>query len=262
MRGALPLLGLLLGLLLAGTETAWAQPAGLTPLPAAALRAVEADFTLLLEDGRRLRLAGIELPRRPLADPSPQPWPLEQAARAVLDRLRDQPLTLLAATDSSADRWGRLPVQVVRADGRWVQDELLRQGLARVATSPDDRTGAALLLAAEAPARQSTLGLWGDPAMALRRPEETPRLVDSRQVVEGLITSVHAGRSDIFLNMGEDWRRGLGVRLSRRLAATLPGDPQTLAGRRIRVRGWIGKASGPILTLSHAEQMEVIGGWP
>jgi endonuclease YncB( thermonuclease family) len=45
------------------------------------------DGTLRLDDGAALRLAGVDLPRRPLALPGSQPWPPGDAARDGLRRL-------------------------------------------------------------------------------------------------------------------------------------------------------------------------------
>jgi endonuclease YncB( thermonuclease family) len=47
----------------------------------ATIAEVSDDGTLRLADGATLRLAGIDLPRRPLALPASQPWPPADAAR-------------------------------------------------------------------------------------------------------------------------------------------------------------------------------------
>lgn len=219
------------------------------------------DFTLTLADGRRLRLAEIELPRRPLSDPSSLPFPPAQSAREALRPLLQGSLRI-RIEGPAPDRWGRWPAHLITADGRWVQTELLRQGWARVFTTATEHALALPLLRAETPARDAGLGLWGNPATALRRSDQTSRLIDSWQVVEGRVTSVHKNRGGIFVDLGEDWRRNLGLRLSRRTAARLPGDIQAMTGRRLRVRGWIGKGIGPIMDISHAEQIEAMDDWP
>jgi endonuclease YncB( thermonuclease family) len=199
-----------------------------------------------------LRLAGIELPER-----AP---PLLAQAQARIAELFNQARFLKAT--AKPDRWNRLPVEAISQDGRWVQAVLLAEGLARVATTPDERLGAAEMLAAEDQARQARRGIWAEPAYALRRPEDCAKLLDSVQVVEGTIASVDVTKSAVYLNFVEDWRHGLGIRIPHGLLRKLAYDPASLNGHRLRVRGWIGKGAGPLIEVSHAEQIEVLDGPP
>lgn len=226
-------------------------PDGLDPAGTVRLVAVRGNDSLVLEDGRLLRLAGVALPRTGAVKPQ----------QAVLSLTAGQSLGLYIA--GKPDRWGRLPAHLMTADGHWLQGDLLRQGLARVQTAPDDRAAAARMLEAEAEARLAKRGLWGDPATALRAPEETPRLLDSVQVVEGAVTSVNVTHGFTYVNFGEDWRSGLGLKIPQGLLRRMPGDLSALAGRRLRVRGWIGKGAGPMMEISHPEQIELVDGpWP
>jgi endonuclease YncB( thermonuclease family) len=219
--------------------------------------ASQCDGTLTLRDGRRVHLDGIETPHRSLGDRTVKPWPLAAQACQTLRELTAGSLALYRS-GRDEDRYGRLPAQAFTADGRWVQGELLRRGAARVATTPDNRLLAPALLLAETEARDSRQGMWGDPATALRRPEEAVHLTDSIQVVEGPVSSANMTRDADYLNFGEDWRRSLGVRIPRAVLSKLVVDPLSLAGHRIRVRGWISKGVGPIIEISHPEQLEVI----
>jgi len=224
--------------------------AGMEALAPARISAIGKDGTLTLEDGRQLRLAGIEFPHRPL----------NRHVKEVLAALMDgNPPILHSATDEP-DRWGRWPVHVVSADGRWVQDALLRQGLARVATSPDDRLAAAEMLAAETEARDAKRGLWADPAFMVRRSDQALHWLDSVQVVEGLVTSADSVRGVVYLNLGDDWKHSLGIRIPHGLLRHFAYDPISLNGHHLRVRGWIGKGVGPLIEISHAEQLEVLDG--
>jgi len=239
-----------------------AEPlAGWSPLGPPCQASLAGNGDLTLTDGRRLHLAGIELAHRPIGERSAKPWPLAAQARQLLAELTGGPLTLYAdGTDT--DRYGRWPVQAVTGDGRWLQGELLRQGLARVATTPDSRAAIRPLLAAEAPAREAKLGLWAERETALRAPDQLLRWLDSVQVVEGRVTSAALVKGAVYLNFGEDWRRMLAVRLPKPLLAQTALDPLGWSGRRLRVRGWIGKGIGPLIEVSHMEQIEVLEGDP
>jgi len=51
--------------------------------PAMVSAVIDGD-TVMLADGRQLRLAGIAAPKRPLDRPDDSPWPLADAARSAL----------------------------------------------------------------------------------------------------------------------------------------------------------------------------------
>ena len=201
-------------------------------------------------------LAEIETPHRPLGQRSAKPWPLAEEARQLILPWLGHSLSLYQ-DGAGADRYGRLSVQIFEEDGRWLQADLLRHGLARVLTTPDCRAAVTALLEVEQPARKAGRGLWGEPVTALRRPEETPRWLDSIQVVEGMVSSVSMTRGGAYLNFGEDWRRTLGVRVPRKLLSEFSVDPASWVGHRLRVRGWIAKSVGPLMEITHREQIEM-----
>jgi endonuclease YncB( thermonuclease family) len=214
---------------------------------------------LTLADGRQIHLAGIELAHRPIGERSAKPWPLAVQARQMLESLTAPPL-LLTPDGADTDRYGRWPMQAVTLDGRWLQGELLRQGLARVATTPGSRSAIQQLLAAEAPAREAKLGLWAERDTALRAPDQLLRWLDSVQVVEGRVTSAALVKGAVYLNFGEDWHRMLAVRIPKPLLVQTALDPLRWTGHRLRVRGWVGKGIGPLIEVSHMEQIEVLDG--
>ena len=65
----------------------------------------------------------------------------------------------------------------------------------------------------------------------------------------------------LYLNFGPDWRTDFTVRIGSDLARRLASsglDVATLAGRRIEIRGFVLEAGGPLIELSHPEQMQVL----
>ena len=227
------------------------------PLLAEEVR-VNDDLTLRLEDGRTARLADIELPRPLLNGKGPaKPAAAPLAHKLLLDLTAAKSLSVSAAAEM--DRWHRLPIQTEPS----LQIELLRRGLARVMPETSDNSSLDRLFAAEAEARTSHLGLWADEASSLRDPNEAGRWLDSLQVFEGTVTSTNLARGFVYLNFGEDWKHGLSVKISRAFRKALPGDPLSLSGRRLRVRGWVGKGMGPMIDIRHMRQLELLDGpWP
>ncbi len=110
-----------------------------------------------------------------------------------------------------------------------------------------------------APRGPITPALWSNPDYALRTPAQAARLVDTWQVVEGSVSQVRAQHDAVFLEFGEDRAHDLAVRIPISIAQAMEVDPAELAGRKIRVRGWIGKTLGPVIAIDHAEQIETIG---
>ena len=68
-------------------------------------------------------------------------------------------------------------------------------------------------------------------------------------------------RGRIYLNFGTNWRDDYTVSVAPSNARTFIEaglGPEALAGRRIRVRGWIYERNGPMIDATHPEQIELV----
>ncbi|MGF7174411.1 thermonuclease family protein [Azospirillum doebereinerae] len=228
--------------------------------------AVPDGDTLELEDGRRVRLAGIEAAKPPRsADPGDgRRWPLAEAATAALSELALGRVVMPrpnAGGEAIPDRHGRPMAQLMREDGVWLQGEMLARGHARVHTRPDARGFAREMLAAEETARARNRGLWRTRIYAVRGtdPATLARDRDSFQIVEGRVLHVSKAGGEAYLDFGEDWRTDTTIHIPRAVMRDFGKagiDPLSYEGRRIRVRGWIGLRSGPMIAITHPEQIE------
>jgi endonuclease YncB( thermonuclease family) len=223
--------------------------------------------TFVLDDKREVRLAGIEVP--------PLPLPQEQGAAPGGDAARDVLQKLLAggeivlkqAEPQKTDRYGRLVAYAtVRRDGaeRLVQADLVTAGVARVAAKAGSRSCAAELLGRESAARAAKLGLWASSYYDLLH-AENPTDVLAEQghfaLVEGQVVSVNERGATIYVNFGRRWTQDFTVTILKRNARSFTAaniEPQKLAGRRIRVRGWVEERGGPWIEASRPEQIEFI----
>jgi micrococcal nuclease len=135
-RPPLPSLAVLIVLALIvvrpGPTQAATTPTALSDGGQATVSAVIDGDTVMLADGRQVRLVGIQAPKLPLDRPEGSPWPLADSARSALAALVLDRTVRLAYGGTASDRYGRVLAQLHTADGTWVQGELLRQGLARV----------------------------------------------------------------------------------------------------------------------------------
>ena len=87
-------------------------------------------------------------------------------------------------------------------------------------------------------------------------------LVHSYQLVEGGLAAVGEGAGRVYLNFGEDWRKDFTVSIERKDAVAFAAagiDLKSLAGKRVRARGWLQWRGGPEIRASHSEQIEVLG---
>jgi micrococcal nuclease len=240
---------LLLLILLCAAGGARAQP-GLDYGPPVAVEAEPDGRTVALADGTVLRLGALDIPAGRWRD-------LARSALAELLQGRSVCLARLAPPD----RYGRVPAQLQREDGTWVQAALLGRGLARVdAGGADPAAVLAALLAVEAEARAAGRGLWGDPGLAVRAADTLGRGdLDRFQIVEGQVQRAALVRGRAYLNFGTDPRQDFTVTAEPELVRRLEESGQDLTalqGRRIRVRGWLDWSGGPRIALVRIEQIE------
>jgi micrococcal nuclease len=229
----------------AAADGVWSAPATVASVTPGGL--------LELADGRIVRLAGIRLPDD---DRAPDFARQGREALAAIESREVQ----LDEVSLTRDRYGRLVAQVQRQDGLWLQGALLERGLAQVQTRPGEVTRAAAMLAREQAARDGGLGLWAQVAFAPRPADRVARLVGSFQIVAGRVVRVAPTERFVYLNFGQDWRFDFTLRVPRDTVRSLRQagvDVEQLAGRAIEVRGYVLEAGGPLMELSHPEQMTI-----
>jgi endonuclease YncB( thermonuclease family) len=216
---------------------------------AGTVAAVRDGRTILLADGREVRLAGIEV---------------GDGARAALQLLAGERGLRLEQLGPERDRYGRL-VALVYTDDQVasVQQTMLEQGHARVSARVGNRACADMLLHAERGARAARRGLWSDPNFAPLRSQDTVRITAARgefSLVEGKVLSVRESGATIYLNFGRRWTRDFTVTIPKRLRREFAAagiDPKQLEGRPVRIRGWVEQRSGPVVDVVVPEQIEL-----
>lgn len=227
--------------------------------------------TLQVDGGGEIRLVGALAPRAYDVAAAVDAWPVAERTRLELERLVAGRSVIVAASGRRTDRYGRRLAHVFVAaeqggEPLWVQGELLKRGLARAYAIDPAAQCMAELLAHEAIARDAAAGLWAEPAYLMRGAEEIgvlARHAGTFQVVEGKALRVSTVRGVVYVNFGEDQRQDFTVTIPERAARSMIAlgvGPQLLAGRRIRVRGWIERRGGPFIAIQHGAEIEVLGG--
>ncbi len=310
-RASRTLAGLTMGVVLAagtGPVRAQARPVvpavertacALEPGPTRAVANIIDAETIRLDDGSEVRLIGALAPRPPDASLDVSFWPPERDARAELERLLIGRTVTLAFAGRRADRYGRTLAHVFlepAADDRasdpaaerlWVQGHMLSQGHARAYILKDNTGCLRELVAHEALARASGLGLWSNAAYAPRDASRTfdlTRLRSTFQIVEGEVTGAIVGRAILILKFGPEGvvaldaaaaladgdaakpvARGFSIALKPAIVRAWAARGLTLSaltGQRLRIRGWIERRGGPSIDILDAHQLEILDGVP
>jgi endonuclease YncB( thermonuclease family) len=222
-----------------------------TPQGEGRVAAIIDSRTFRMDDGREVRLAGIET---------------AMAGTSALSAVVAGRHVVLRAASDAPDRYGRQPA-LVFADSMEasVQGLLLAQGEALVSASIADKACATELAAAEAAARLAKRGLWADPAVIknAESPGELLARIGQFTVVEGKVRSVRQAGAVTYINFGRRWTRDFAVTISRRMVPAFEAagiDLKSLENKRIRVRGWIEARGGPRLEALLVGQIELAGG--
>lgn len=131
-----------------------------TVRPVVVVRYVIDGDTLDLDDGRRVRLLGIDAPEAGFKNKIAEPWS-EESTGWLRDQVEGRNVQL-RIDSTEKDRYGRTLAWIFEPGGTLINQESLRQGHAKLLPDfglPDDLEPA--LREAESEARIQKRGLWG-----------------------------------------------------------------------------------------------------
>lgn len=207
--------------------------------------------TLRLEDGRDIRLAGIEIVAPGSGDRQP-----------ALAGLIGQHV-ILRGEYGDPDRYGRQSgFLFLKYSTSSVQSQLLARGEALASADVTDKACAAELATAEAAARQARHGTWAESSVvkSAERPGDILTRIGQFAIVEGYVRSVRQAGGTIYLNFGPRWTRDFAATISRRIMPSFEAAgvvPTSFEHRRVRVRGWVERRGGPRIEVLRVGQIEV-----
>lgn len=250
----------LIAIVLLGAALVACQDPLSTSEPAPALGARSAHGLVVMgEDGeqREVLLTGVAGPD---ADLHPD---AATTARAVLDQLIEgRSLDLSEAGE--ADRYGRIPVQARLPDGRDLAAALVEAGWAIVWPRQGQSADFEALYDAETRARGEASGAWGRDIFTVFGPDPNrlAQHLDSAVIVRGRIVSTGEARNGrIYLNFGLNWRDDMTISASRSTRDMFENAEillENLDGAVIEARGWLYAENGPMIALTHKEQLAII----
>ena len=242
-------------MLVAGAGPALAGACAFEPQGEGRVAAIIDARSFQLEDGREIRLAGIE----PVTAENSK----ETSALSAVIAGRE---VTLRGQDDTPDRYGRQPAFVYLGSSETpVQAALLAQGDALASADVADKDCAAVLASAEAEGRNAKQGIWASPS-AIKNAESPGDIlagIGRFTIVEGKVLSVRQAGATTYLNFGRNWTRDFAVTISRRMLPAFEAAGvglKSLENRRIRVRGFVESRPGPRIEALHVGQIELLGG--
>lgn len=217
--------------------------------------------TIELNDKTKVRLSGIWVPWESQNEPGDT---VKKAATLLKKVAQDRFVRLYQTKNETigrSNRLGQALAQVERDDGLWLQGVLLYAGLATVMTSESNPELSGLMYMLEADARKRKAGLWADARYDVLPPEDAKAFVNEYRIVEGKVFSTALRNNTFYINFSRDWKTDFTVSVpsDKRLAFSKEGiNLMGLNGKMIRVRGWVRNYNGPLIEISHPQQIEVL----
>ena len=199
--------------------------------------------TLRLQDGRKLRLVGVNTPE--LARENRQVEPFAAAAKVLVQSLIVSKVPGVKATriklrygKEKHDRHGRLLAHVFTVKGQNITQALLESGLGSAIQIAPNLWAHECYLAAEKKAQTRKQGIWGDPYFLPVMADDLKTSARGYRFVQGKISRIGQSKNALWLNLGEKFV----IRI--RKADWQYFDIRQLKnakGKSLTVRGWLYK---------------------
>lgn len=199
--------------------------------------------TVVLEDGRKIRLLGINTPevqhRDKLADAGG-----EEAKRWLQDKLLNKRVRLELSNEKT-DKYNRTLAHLFTENKEHINVLLVKTGLAAVNIYPENLLYVNELVDAEEQAEKAHLGIW---QQAQYQPISVNSLSESKPTgwtrVVGKVLSIKSTGKSIYLEFSDHFQ----ARIEKQWLELFP-DVNDYKGKTIEVRGWINKSKDSLSML-------------
>lgn len=209
--------------------------------------------TVKLEDGRKIRLLGINTPEVQHRNQATEAGG-EAAKRWLMDKLKNQKVRLVTDVEPT-DKYKRTLAHVITENKEHINVQLVELGLAAVNIYPPNLLYADELVAAGNRAEQAKRGIW-------RQAEYTTIPVGrlgsdghpgwTRLI--GKVSVIRSSRKFVYLEFSDLFQ----ARIEKKWLTLFP-DISSYHGRTVEVRGWLNKNRGGwSMLIRHPSAMKII----
>lgn len=198
-------------------------------------RVIDAD-TLVLSNGQRVRLIGIDAPELGRRGKPDEPFARE-GTEALRQKIQQSGNRIWVQPGVEMyDRYDRLLADLFFEEGRSIQGWLLEQGFAmQVFVAPNLRY-ADCLASYEQQAKRRQQGIWSLPEYQSGIPSSAvPNSVQGAVIISGQIVRVGQSQANVWLNL----EGGVAIQIPREAFTQFNLEARKLEGEKVRVRGWI-----------------------
>lgn len=231
-------------------------------VPSQAIKVFNAK-SFALGGGEVVRLACLQAPNiQEIGGQRRAGEPYGKEAKAALEALLKGQKITLQPRRPILDRNGRRVAFAVLADGRVVQEQMVKAGYAMVYPFVDQRESLPALLALEKEARKAQRGIWKLPYWQPVSANEITVEKERFQLVQGVVQQVAQAGGNWYLNFGDDYKTDFTGFIAK-------GDINTgfddynlrgLQGKEVILRGWVYNRDGVAMDLNQLEQIEILSG--
>jgi len=228
----------------------WATP----PFTTQVQQVIDGD-SLLLSDGRQLRLIGVNTPEMVGADEEPQPLAIK--ARQLLAQMIGDGTIRIFPGRQQKDRYGRTLAYVETSDGRDVQQRLLSEGLGFLVVIPPNTDRLVRYKTAQDQARRARRGVWD---LAYYAPIDAAALDSAGHPggfaqVRGTITRHNASRRYHYFRMGKNFE----LKIPKAAWTYFDMSPKQFVNRSLVARGWINQGKYRLqMQVAHPDMLELM----
>jgi endonuclease YncB( thermonuclease family) len=194
--------------------------------------------TVVLEDGRKIRLLGINTPEIRHRD-KPADAGGDEAKQWLIHKLQNTKIRL-QTDEELTDKYKRTLAHLFTENKEHINLELVKAGLAEVSIYPPNLLYTTELLAAQHQAEQAKIGIWQRPEYAV---QPVSSLTEAGHTgwtrLAGKVTNVRNTKKSVYLEFSDKFE----ARIERKWLFLFP-DVNHYLGKNLEVRGWLNRNRG------------------
>jgi micrococcal nuclease len=211
--------------------------------------------TVKLEDGRKIRLLGINTPEVQHRNQDTEAGG-ETAKRWLMDKLKNHKVRLVTDVEQ-ADKYKRTLAHLITENKEHINVQLLEMGLAAVNIYPPNLLYAGQLVAAGNHAEHAGLGIWRQAEYAVIPVDRLAKTGYSGWTrLMGKVSAIRGSRKYVYLDFSGLFQ----ARIEKKWLPLFP-DINSYLGRTVEIRGWLNKNRGRwSMLVRHPSAMKIISG--